>query len=161
MKKVFLLVLSGCSILLGFSQDCSKLHVDIKKGTLNGLAPTVTQEQVKKELPCSTASTEDGSASNCGGGVFYRDHNFYFYTGYNYINIRKGFAGTFTIDLFGKTLSQVTELLGKSAGSIDDEENKYYFFKTSYGCICLKISEGKVVEIFMYAKPAEEVDLCI
>ncbi|HSU28202.1 MAG TPA: hypothetical protein VLJ68_07465 [Chitinophagaceae bacterium] len=143
------------------AQDCSKLFVDIKKGTINDLKPTATQAEVKAKFPCFTASTEDGSTINCGGGVFFTDHNFYYYTGNDFIDVRRGFTGTFSIDLFDKSENDVKTLLGKNAGGLEDGPNRYLFFDTSYGSIVLKMVRGKVDEILIYTKKPEEVELCI
>lgn len=143
------------------AQDCSKLFVDIKNGTLNDLKPTASQALVKEKFPCFTGNTDDGATINCGGGVFFAGHNFYFYTGNDFINIRRGFTGTFSIDLFDKSEDDLIKLFGKRAGGLEDGPNKFLFFDTTYGSIVLKMVKGKVDEIFMYSKKPEEVELCI
>ncbi len=161
-SKIWMFICFLALASLSNAQDCSKLFADLKKGTLNGLSPLVTQEEVKRKLPCSTASDEDGSKQTCGGGVFFATHNFYFYTGDDYINIRRGFTGELSDAVFDKTEAELVKIFGKSMGDITDEEDKYIFFKTSYGCLCIKMADGKKAdEIFIYAKSAELVDLCI
>ncbi len=161
MNRFWVMIWICLSFLSSSAQDCSKLFVDIKKGTLNDLKPTASQAEVKQKFPCSTASTEDGATINCGGGVFFADHNFYFYTGNDFINIRRGFKGTFSADLFDKSENDVKTLLGKNAGGLEDGSNRYLFFDTSFGSIVLKMVKGKVDEIFIYTKKPEEVELCI
>lgn len=82
--------------------SCDVLFCDFKKGTLNGLNGQASMDEVKRQLPCFTGETEEGSSYNCGGGVFYLDHTFFFYTGRDYIEIRKGFQGKSSIEVLGK-----------------------------------------------------------
>ena len=146
-----------------FSQDCTKIHVDVLKGTINGLSPAGSQAEVKQKFPCFSNATPDGSSANCGGGVFFMDQQFYFYTGKDNINIRKGFKGTCSIELLGKTEKEAIALLGKPEGDItDDDGARFVFFKQSYGCIVIGFDDaGMIDQFFMYATPADKVDLCV
>jgi hypothetical protein len=163
MKKTTALLVFLVMTLIGNGQDCTSIHVDLLKGTINGLLPSASQEEVKKKLPCFGASTPDGSKENCGGGVFFAKQGFFFYTGKDNINIRKGFAGTISIDLMGKTEADAIVLLGKPEGDItDDDGARFVFFKRSWGCIVIGFDDDKKVdEIFIYATPPEQVDLCV
>ncbi len=162
MPKLILFYLLLLIIPAAKAQNCDNLFVDIDKGTLNDLSVTTSPDEVKKKFPCFTGQTKDGSAENCGGGVFYSRHNFYFYTGKDNINIRKGFTGKCSIEIFGKTDAQLIELFGKPEGEIkDDEGARYLYFKRSYGCIVIEIKAGKAEEFFMYGLPADEIDLCV
>jgi hypothetical protein len=40
------------------------LGFDVRSGTMNGLAPTASQEEVKKYFPCFTGDTADGEIFN-------------------------------------------------------------------------------------------------
>lgn len=163
MSKFTNLLLFVLQFTVARAQDCDNLYVDITKGTLNGLSPKVSQDEVKKVLSCFTATKPDGSAADCGGGVFFAKHYFFFYTGADNINIRKGFTGKCSAELIGVTEKKVTELLGKPEGELNDNEGaKFVFYKTSYGCIVVAIDEkGNVSEFFMYAIPVHEVNLCV
>jgi hypothetical protein len=144
------------------SQGCDKIHVDIEKGTINGLFPKASQEEVKKEFPCFSGETADGSSSNCGGGVFYKAQGFFFYTGKDNINIRKGFTGTFSVNLFDVSEKEAIKILGKPEGDLKDEDGiTFVFFKKSYGCVVLRIEKDKVTEIFLYGTAPDEIDLCV
>lgn len=84
---------------MGFAQDtpadnyntqdasgpCGNLYFDLKKGTLNDLKPDAPMYLVKSKLPCFTGETAEGSDINYGGGVFYINHDFFFYTHKDYI----------------------------------------------------------------------------
>jgi hypothetical protein len=163
MKKM-LFVLLAC--FLGnamMAQSCDKLVADVKKGTLNGLKPTATQEQVKEKLPCFTGDTKDGSDFNCGGGVFYLDHDFFYYTGNDYIEFRKNFKGKLSIPLLGLSKAAAVKKagMGKAVRTEKEGDTEYVFLKTTYGCLMLKIEDGKVVKVAMYAKPAKDAELCL
>lgn len=161
-KIIIALFFTGC-ISMAAAQDCNNLSVDITKGTLNGLSLKSSQEEVKKALPCFTATKPDGSMADCGGGVYFANHNFFFYTGADNINIRKGFTGKCSVELIGMTEKKVTEALGKADEEIKDEEGvRYLFFKRTYGCLVVKIDkQGNTDEFFMFGQLIHEVNLCV
>jgi hypothetical protein len=163
MKKIVLISALAFVGLFAHAQSCDKLIADLKKGTLNGLKPTATQAMVTKKLPCSTGSTEDGSEFNCGGGLFFLKHDFFFYSGRDYIEFRAKFKGKLSIPVLGKLKDDAVKLLkmGKAVRTEQDEEDTYLFFKTRYGCVVLKITDDKVKAVAMHAKPAADVELCL
>jgi hypothetical protein len=163
MKKMLFVLLAcflGSAIM---AQSCDKLVADLKKGTLNGLKPTATQEQVKAKLPCFTGDSEDGGAFNCGGGVFFLDNDFFCYTGRDYIELRTKFNGKLSIPVLGLTKAAAIKKLGmgRAVRTEKDEDTEFLFFKTAYGCLMLKIENSKVANVAMYAIPAKEAELCL
>ncbi|HNA22555.1 MAG TPA: caspase family protein, partial [Agitococcus sp.] len=80
---------------------CERIVFDLDKGTLNGLKATASQQEVKNALPCATGDTPDGESYNYGGGVFFLNHNFFMYTGNNFIEVRRDFTGTVSPNLLG------------------------------------------------------------
>ncbi len=94
MKTITNLLFSTIAALLlslSAQAQCGAIELNLAKGTLNGLSPNDAPEHIKKLLPCFTGETEEGSSYNEGGGVFFRDHDFYFYTHRDYIELRTGF----------------------------------------------------------------------
>ena len=89
------------------------LHLDLSTGKLNGQPPTLSPEKVKTVFPFFTGETEEGTSYNCGGGVYFLNNDFYFYTHRDYIEARLGFSGTVTDNLLGKMKTDVTKLYGK------------------------------------------------
>jgi hypothetical protein len=163
MKKM-LFVLLAC--FLGnaiMAQSCDKLVANLKKGTLNGLKPTATQEQVKEKLPCFTGDSEDGGAFNCGGGVFFLNNDFFYYTGRNYIEMRSKFSGKLSIPVLGLAKAAAIKKLGmgKAVRKEKDGDTEFLFFKAAYGCVRLNIVDGKVDQVAMHSMPAAEVELCL
>lgn len=63
-------------------------------------------EKVKEKFPFFTGATEDGAGYNCGGGVFFLDHDFYFYTGRDYLEIRNDFRAKASMSLLGETKAE-------------------------------------------------------
>lgn len=145
------------------AQDCPFMTADLKKGTVNSLAPRATQEQVKMKLPCFTGESEEGGPMNCGGGIFFLKHEVYFYTGRDYIEIRRGFAGKLSIPVLGLSKhAAIAKLkMGKIIRTEMDGGDEYIFFKTGYGCLFLKLSDAKVVSVDLSAKKAADVELCL
>ncbi len=145
------------------AQNCDNIKVNLKKGTINKLKLTADQAKIKKQLPCFTGDTEDGSDYNCGGGVFYLDHGFCFYSGENYFEIRKQYKGTTSVPVLGLQKDQAIKNLkmGKPVRSEMNGDTEYLFFKTSYGCLWLKINEDIVTQIDLSANSAKDVILCL
>ncbi len=163
MKKllfVLLVCFLGNAIM---AQSCDKLVANLKKGTLNGLKPTATQEQVKEKLPCFTGDSEDGGDFNCGGGVFFLNNDFFCYTGRDYIEMRANFDGKLSIPVLGLTKAAAIKKLGmgKAVRTEKDGDTQYLFFKTAYGCVRLNIVDGKVYLVAMHSMPPAEVELCL
>ena len=143
------------------ANTCQNVVFDLDKGTINGLKPTLSQDDVKAALPCFTGSTPDGDRLNgmlynYGGGVYFNNHNFYFYTGADFIEVRSDFTGTVSPNLLGASKERVNGAYGKptliSKGS--------YFYMMSYGCLQLELRNNVVYEISAYyqdCKAASEV----
>ncbi len=75
MVRLFVLLLvvsvAGCSGPQAVPPGCDALVLDLDRGTLNGLAPTASMDEVKGQFPCSTGESEEGAIYNFGGGVFF------------------------------------------------------------------------------------------
>ncbi len=157
--KLFFLILSWSVTTFCKAQDCESLRVDLGKGTLNGVSPTASPEEVKKQLPCFTGETAEGESYNYGGGVFYLDHDFYFYTHQDYLEIRDEFTGTLSQPVMGATRKRLLALLGKhDATQKDDAGRTCLLYATTYGTLRLTLDHTTqtVVEVGIHAvKPAE------
>ncbi|HEX6042728.1 hypothetical protein, partial [Longimicrobium sp.] len=123
---------------------CARLAFDLRGGTLNGVAPTASMDEVKRRLPCSTGETEEGGPFNFGGGVFFLDHDFYFYTHRDYIEVRSRFPGTVTPDVLGKDVREAARLLGPSVRVLAGRQS--LLFATAYGCAEARTRDGETVE---------------
>lgn len=163
MKRILCLLLVLAFVQRGMAQTCDNLVADLKKGTLNGLKPKASQADVKKHFPCFTGDSEEGGDFNCGGGVFFLNHDFFCYTGNDYIEIRKKFKGKLSVPVLG--LSQAAAVqqlgLGKVVRQEEHSGKTYVFLKTRYGCLVLTLEDDVVLKVGMYAKPAKSVELCL
>ncbi|MDO8332126.1 MAG: caspase family protein [Fluviicoccus sp.] len=130
---------------------CSKLVLDLNRGRLNGLPPTLSQSQVKQALPCFTGDTPDGEVYNYGGGVFFLDHDFFMYTGKDFIEVRADFKGSITPALLGKSDDEVTAIYGQPSAV----ESGRLYFTTAYGCLRFTFGSQGVREIRVHAASCE------
>ena len=125
--------------------DCSRLHFDLVRGTLNGVPPAASMDEVKRRLPCFTGESAEREELNFGGGVFFLNHDFYFYTGRNYIEARSRFKGTVTPDVLGRPLARARELLGPQARTL--QRRRSILFRAAFGCVEARLSaDGTMVE---------------
>jgi hypothetical protein len=145
------------------AQGCNNLFADLKNGTINKVKPTASQQKVKAALPCFTGDSEEGGDFNCGGGVFFLKHGFFFYTGKDYIEIRENYKGKLSIPVLGLTKDMAIAKLkmGKVIRTETVNEEEVIFFKTIYGCLWLKLVEGKVVNVVISSKQVSDAELCL
>jgi hypothetical protein len=131
---------------------CNNLVLDLNQGTLNGLVPTVSQAQVKQYLPCATGDTEDGEVYNYGGGVFFLNHDFFMYTGKDFIEVRQDFKGNVTDNMMSKSKAEIIARYG-----IATIDNGYkLFFNRQYGCLRFTFNGTSVKEIGVYSASCEQ-----
>jgi hypothetical protein len=139
------------------ADPCGSLRFDLVRGTLNGIPATASMDEVKQRLPCFTGETEETSTFNRGGGVFFVNHDFYFYTGANHIEVRTRFPGTVTPDVLRRSIADAQRLLGPHARTL-----RYgnMLFRAPYGCVEVRFSrdEAPMVEsVAAYAMLCEFV----
>jgi hypothetical protein len=162
MKSLFAILVSlGLSTLvvaqLKTTPICNTFLVDILDGKVNGVEPDFTQGQVKQKLPCFTSEEPENAASKCGGGVFYKDKDIYFYTGRDYVEIREKFKGKLTIPLMGASRNGLFKWLGLP--KIKDVN--WDAFTTSYGVLILYYNKAnKINKIQFSKKNPETLSLC-
>ncbi len=162
MKKIVLSICLLCFGASAFAQD-STIVLSVKKGTINNLKPTATIAAIKEALPVFSGEGEEGSDMNCGGGVFYLNESFFFYTGANFINVRYGFTGTMDIAVIGKNTAQLKKQFKKPVRKYTDgSTTSYNFYKTIWGTLVVSIDDDLAQEFYMYAeKNANKIKLCL
>ncbi|WP_412060240.1 hypothetical protein [Rubrivirga sp. IMCC45206] len=119
---------------------CTALALDLDAGTLNGIAPTADRDALEAQFPCATGETADGGPYNFGGGVFFLDHGFLFYTHRDYIEVRRGFAGTTQPDLLGRRLAAA----GLPPPTRTAQGARLYAKR--YGCLRVETDAAGVIE---------------
>lgn len=140
------------------SSNCDNLFFDPKKGTMSGILPTASMQEIMQQLPCYTGSTEEGGTFNCGGGVFFLDHDFFFYSHRDYIEVRSGFDKTdVAYNLLGNTRKYVENTFGKPDKKFDSNT---YLYKMEYGTLRIEFTNNLVKEIGAHGKYIDDVELC-
>lgn len=162
MKRLFCLLFFASFVLAAQSQlvakpVCGAFTVDILDGKLNGLKPDARYDEIKQKLPCFTASQPDGDTSKCGGSIFYKDKDVYFFTGRDYIEIREKFQGKFSVPVMGASRTSLFGILGNP--KIKDEN--WDAFQMAYGCLVLHYNKAGKVNIVQFStRGTEALNLC-
>lgn len=150
---VIVFLLSACKITKKVPPGCDNLIVNVGEGTMNGISPDASMEKIKKQFPCFTGESAEGQLFNYGGGVFFLDHDFYFYTHHDYLEVRKEFKGKVSVPLIGKTEYVLPQILGKP----DKIVGNMYLYKQKYGVLRLEVRYGVVQEIGIHKNNLEQV----
>ena len=162
MKKTYGLffILFACFTSYGqlkAKPSCGIFSVDILNGNVNNMKPDVSAAEIKEKLPCFTSSEEDGSSAKCGGGVFYKDRDIYFYTQRDYVEIGEKFTGKLSIPLMGQSRKNLFQFLGNP--KIKDDN--WDAFEMAYGTLVLHYNPaGKVKLIQFSTKGVDTLSLC-
>ena len=136
---------------------CGVFTVDILDGKLNGLKPSARWEEIKEKLPCFTASEPEGGAAKCGGTVFFKDKDVYFFTDRDYIEIGDKFKGKLSIPVLGSSRNSLFSTLGNP--KIKDDNWDAY--QMAYGSLVLHYNKaGKVDRIQFSTRVTEALSLC-
>lgn len=136
---------------------CNTVTVDILNGKVNGISPDWTPGQIKQALPCATSEEAENNTTKCGGGVFYKDKDIYFYTGRDYIEIREKFKGKLSMPLMGAARTGLFKWLGNP--SIKDVS--WDAFQMAYGTLVLHYNKANKVNLIQFSKKSSnELSLC-
>jgi hypothetical protein len=106
MKRLFSLLLLTGLVSTGMAQlkakvICPDFYVDVLDGTVNGLKPSNTQNEIKEKFPCFTSAEAESQEAKCGGGIFYKTKDLFFYTRRKYVEVGPKFIGKTSIPLLG------------------------------------------------------------
>lgn len=143
-----------------YQPGCDQLYVDVANGMINGLPATASMQEIKKQFPCFTGDTEEGAAYNCGGGVFFLDYNFYYYSGRDYIEVRYGFPGSMSDNLISLGVSEIVERYGDPVRKDESGDRTYYVYKAGYGSLVIVFQQGKVYKFAMHTAKPGDAYLC-
>ncbi|MEO6612922.1 MAG: hypothetical protein ABIT05_10580 [Chitinophagaceae bacterium] len=162
MKNLLLIVtgsllVSGVAAQLKTSAVCNPFVVDILAGKVTGIEPGYTQSQVKQVFPCFTSEEAEIPGSKCGGYIFYKDKDIYFYTGRDYIEIGEKFKGKLSLPLMGAARNSLFKMLGNP--KIKDVS--WDAFQTQYGTLILYYNKAsRINKIQFSTKSTENIKLC-
>lgn len=157
---LFALSMSFLSVTMGqlkAKTKCPDFYVDILNGTVNGLKPNRTFTEIKTEFPCFTSAVEESPDAKCGGGLFYKDKDMYFYTKRNYIEIGPKFQGKLTLPLLGAKRNSLFKWLGNP--KIKDDQ--WEAFEMQYGTLVLHYDAASKVKLIQLSTLSTDVlSLC-
>jgi hypothetical protein len=162
MKKIIAVSLLTLSISFARAQlkttkVCPNVTVDILDGRVNELRITDNNTQIKAKLPCFTSEEPENSSGKCGGSVFYKDRDIYFFTGRDYVEIGPKFKGKLSVPLLGANRNG----LFKTLGHPKIKDVTWDAFTTQYGILILYYSKAnKVIKIQMSTESTETIKLC-
>ena len=162
MKKIFLFLSFFNLVIAGQAQlktttRCPAFLIDILDGKVNELRSTASIGQIKEKLPCFTSAEVEGGTAKCGGGVFYKDRDIYFFTARDYVEIGPKFKGKLTIPLMGAGRGNLFKWLGHP--KIKDVN--WDAFTTAYGILILYYSKAdKVNKIQFSTRSTDTIQLC-
>ena len=136
---------------------CPTITVDLLDGKVNELLIRSNVSQIKAKLPCFTSAEEESATAKCGGGVFYKDKDIYFYTSRDYIEIGPKFKGKLSIPLMGANRTGLFKWLGHP--KIKDVN--WDAFETSYGILIAYYNKaGKIVKLQISNQSPDTIKLC-
>lgn len=162
MKKSIILAiaclgLANVQAQLKTTTVCPVFSVDILAGKINELKPNSTQGEIKKLFPCFTTAEEEAPAARCGGTIFYKDKDIYFYTGRDYVEIGEKFKGKLSLPLLGAARTGLFKWLGHPK----IKDLNWDAFQTAYGTLVLYYNKaGKINKLQFSTLRSEEMNLC-
>lgn len=161
MKKVFFLLATFCTSLcfgqLKTTQACPDFSIDLLKGRVGDLEPTSTIGQIKSKYPCFSRVENESDSAWCGGGVFYKDRDLYFFTGSNYIEIGPAYKGKLSLPLMGASRNNLFNILGNPM----IKDVNWDVYQTAYGIMLLYFTKAnKVNKIRFSTENTGSIKLC-
>jgi hypothetical protein len=106
MKRILFVILimslaSAVTAQLKAKSKCPDFYIDILNGTVNGIKPNNTQNEIKDAFPCFTSSVDETSDAKCGGGIYFKDKDLSFFTKRSYVEVGAKFVGKTSFPLLG------------------------------------------------------------
>ena len=165
MKQLFSVVFFMSIVTAGMSQlkakvKCPDLYVDVLNGTVNDIKPSHTQNEIKEKFPCFTSAEDETPNAKCGGGIFFKDKDLYFYTKRKYVEVGPKFIGKTSIPILGtKRNSLFTKL-----GNPKIKDDLWDAYEMQYGTLVLHYdvagAAGKVKFFQFSTLGSDGLNLC-
>jgi hypothetical protein len=138
MKQILVFILSMSLISAATAQlkakaKCPDFYVDILNGTVNDLKPSNTPTEIKEKFPCFTSAEDESETAKCGGGIYFKDKDIFFYTKRKYVEVGPKFTGKTSFPLVGTKRGSLFARLGNP--KIKDD--LWDAFETQYGTLVL------------------------
>ena len=165
MKRILFVVLSMSFLSVAMGQlkakaKCPDFYVNILDGTVNDIKPDYTPNEIKEKFPCFTSAEEESNDVKCGGGVYFKDKDIFFYTKRDYIEIGPKFLGKTSILLLGTKRNS----LFRSLGNPKMKDDLWDAYQMQYGTLVLHFdiagAAGKVKFFQFSTLSTEQLNLC-
>lgn len=161
MKKAIMiaaiLIAAQASAQLKTTSICPEFYIDILDGRIGELDPRSTIEQIKAKYPCYTNLENESDIAPCGGGIFYKDRDIYFYTGRDYVEIGPAFKGKLSLPLMGAARGSFLKTLGNPM----IKDLNWDAYQTAYGILLLYFNKSKKVNKIRFStEKAGSIRLC-
>lgn len=151
---------SICMGQLKAKVKCPDFYVDVLNGTVNGIKPNYTPNEIKEKFPCFTSSEDESPGAKCGGGIYFKDKGIDFYTKRDYIQVGPKFIGKTSFPLLGTKRGSLFTTLGNP--KIKDD--LWDAFETQYGTLVLHYdvagAAGRVKYFQFSTMGTDELSLC-
>jgi hypothetical protein len=164
-KQTLLVALFMSFLSVGMAQlkakvKCPDFYVDILNGTVNDIKPSYTPNEIKEKFPCFTSAEEESESAKCGGGIYFKDKDIFFYTRRKYIEIGPKFLGKTSFPLLGTKRNS----LFKTLGNAKVKDDLWDAFEMQYGTLVLHYDiagpAGKVKFFQFSTLGTELLNLC-
>ena len=139
---------------------CPDMYVDVLDGTVNGLKPSHTQNEIKEKFPCFTSAEDESAEAKCGGGIFFKDKDLFFYTKRKYVEVGPKFIGKTSIPILGTKRGT----LFKTLGNPKIKDDLWEAYDMQYGTLVLHFdvagAAGKVKYFQFSTLGSDGLSLC-
>ena len=139
---------------------CPDMYVEVLDGTVNGLKPSHTQNEIKEKFPCFTSAEDESAEAKCGGGIFFKDKDLFFYTKRKYVEVGPKFIGKTSIPILGTKRGT----LFKTLGNPKIKDDLWEAYDMQYGTLVLHFdvagAAGKVKYFQFSTLGSDGLSLC-
>lgn len=153
-------LMSGAMAQLKAKVKCPDFYVDILNGTVNGVKPNNTPNEIKEAFPCFTSAVDESNDAKCGGGIYFKDKDISFYTKRDYVEVGPKFIGRTSFPLLG---TRRGSLFGK-LGNPKIKDDLWDAYETQYGTLVLHYdvagAAGKVKFFQFSTLTTDQLNLC-
>ncbi|WP_431212327.1 hypothetical protein ACQ86N_42495 [Puia sp. P3] len=162
MKRLCTIALCMSILSTGMAQlkakvKCPDFYVDVLNGTVNDIKPSYTPNEIKEKFPCFTGEEEEGGTAKCGGGIYFKDKDIFFYTKRDYVEVGSKFLGKTSIPLLGTKRGSLFRTLGNPKIKDDTRDA----FEMQYGTLVLHYDAAGKVKFFQFSTfGTDQLNLC-
>ena len=142
--------------------ECDSLFFDLDSGSINSVSPLLSQMEIREWFTCYTRVVPEGAYKDCGGGIFYEKHGFFYNTYQDYVEADSSFKGNLSISIMGKSKMEVENLIGLPLEFSGKEVPSHVsLYPRIYGCLGIKYNKnGKVSSVNAYTVECDRVLIC-